>query len=160
MTTALTPMDLFVGLSAVLTGIDAAKLAPGIDPIDIKQTYFDTAQSQGGETFDLLLKIYGENQTQPDTVVGDILLNQSGLPVRYLARSIMLAWYLGSWYKPEDLQTPPVAGPIPSSVISSAAYTQGWAWRVAQAHPMGYSDLTFGYWAKNPPTLPDFISGD
>ena len=38
----------------------------------------------------------------------------------------------------------------PVKVISPAAYTQGWTWRVAQAHPMGYSELRFGYWAKDP----------
>ena len=34
---------------------------------------------------------------------------------------------------------------------------QGWTWRVAQTHPMGYSDFRFGYWAEDPPALNDFI---
>lgn len=160
MTTSSSPMDLFVRLSAILTGIDADRLAPDIDPVDIKQTYFDTAQKNGGETFVALLNIFAQHQAEPAANVGDIILNQSGPSIRFLARSIMLAWYLGSWYRPQDLQDPPAAGPIPSTVISSQAYTQGWAWRVAQAHPMGYSDFTFGYWASNPPALSDFVKGD
>jgi hypothetical protein len=29
---------------------------------------------------------------------------------------------------------------------------------VAQAHPMGYSDMQFGYWTREPPPLSDFIA--
>ena len=43
-------------------------------------------------------------------------------------------------------------------MISPKAYTQGWVWRVAQAHPMGYSDMQFGYWTREPPPLSDFIA--
>ena len=37
-------MDLFVGLSAALTGIDKGQLAPGLDPLNVKQAYFDQAK--------------------------------------------------------------------------------------------------------------------
>jgi hypothetical protein len=152
------PMSLFVGVSAVLTGVAAGQLAPDVDPIDIKQVYFATAQKNGGPTFDRLLLIYQQNQQQPPETIGDIIMNQSGDAVRYLARAIILMWYLGSWYPPDALQNPPQTG-IPSAVISPVAYTQGWVWSVAQAHPMGYSTLQFGYWASNPPTLTDYING-
>ena len=46
----------------------------------------------------------------------------------------------------------------PQRVISPAAYTQAWTWRVAQTHPMGYSEFRYGYWAKDPEaSLEDFI---
>ena len=159
-----TPMDLFVGVSAVLTGIDASKLAPSLDPVNIKQTYFDYVQSKDGATFQQLLNIYDQNQTQPPATIGNIILTQSGDAVCYLARSIMLMWYLGSWYDPATLQkynspNPPKQPLGAVAVISSEAYTQGWAWSVAQAHPMGYSNFTFGYWGSNPPTLQDFVGG-
>lgn len=158
-----TPMELFVGLSSVLTGINAAKLAPTLDPVNIKQTYFDTAKSKDEMTFDQLLAIYAANQTQPPAVIAAAVFEQSGTAVCFLARAIMLAWYLGNWYAPSDLQVysgpkPPTV-PIPSTVISADAYTQGWAWSVAQAHPMGYSNFTFGYWANQPPSLDDFVQG-
>jgi hypothetical protein len=42
--------------------------------------------------------------------------------------------------------------PTDSGTIPSAnAYTLGLAWDAAQAHPMGYSELHFGYWATQPP---------
>ena len=42
------------------------------------------------------------------------------------------------------------------SVVSANAYVGGLAWRAAQAHPMGYSQLSFGYWASPPPSLRSF----
>lgn len=164
MSTAPTPMDLFVGLSSVLTGVAADKLAPALDPVNIKQTYFDFAQKQSSVTFQQLLNIFSRNQDQPPLQIGDIILNQSGDAVRYLARSIILMWYLGSWYDPAELQKynapNPPPDPVPAvQVISPDAYTQGWVWSVAQAHPMGYSNFTFGYWGQNPPSLSDFIGG-
>ena len=159
------PLDTFVSLSAVLTGIDASKLAPLLDPVNIKQTYFDFVQSKAGTTFNQLLSIFSQNQTQTPAVIGDIILNQSGPSVEYLARSIILMWYLGSWYDPGVLQLynspSPPPGPVPSAgVISADAYTQGWVWSVAQAHPMGYSNFTFGAWSADPPTLTDFVGGN
>jgi hypothetical protein len=61
-----------------------------------------------------------------------------------------LLWYLGSWYKPEDLANPPTDRPIPSQVVSAKAYTQGLVWQIVQAHPMGYSNVQFGYWSREP----------
>jgi len=58
-------------------------------------------------------------------------------------------WYLGSWYEPADLATASGAF-ISSEIISAKAYTQGWIWRIAHAHPMGYSELEFGYWSRKP----------
>ena len=80
----------------------------------------------------------------------------------WFARSVMLEWYLGSWYVPEELEkyaADPSGGAPPGQVISSIAYTSGWAWNVAQAHPMGFSSLRFGYWASEPPSLQDFVGG-
>lgn len=161
MATAKTPMELFVGLSGVLTGIDTQKLAPPLDPVNIKQTYFDTANTNAGSDFNQLLQIYDANQTSDPATIANIVFNQSGPAIKYLARTVMLMWYLGAWYAPQDLQaynspTPPPQ-PINSTVISADAYTQGWSWRVAQAHPMGFSTFTFGYWSQDPPSLADFV---
>ncbi|MDP9171866.1 MAG: sorbitol dehydrogenase [Acidobacteriota bacterium] len=153
-------MTLFANLSALLTGIAPSMLTPDVDPIDIKTVYFSTAQSKAGVTFSQLLETYDQNQTKTPAEIAAILFKDPAL--RYLCRSIMLMWYLGSWYDPAALQANDPAsggkpGFVPSSVISAAAYTQGWAWSVAQAHPMGYSNFNFGYWSENPPSLADFI---
>lgn len=57
-------------------------------------------------------------------------------------------WYLGAWYEPSDLWLKVQKSPdfTPNfTVISPKAYTQAWALRVAQAHPMGFSQMQFGY---------------
>jgi hypothetical protein len=151
-------MDNFVELSAALTGVDPKKLAPDVDPINVKQELFDKARTEAGDTFAQALAIAGNT---PANILGDVLLNQSGEDLRFLCRSIMLLWFLGQWFAPADLKryagpNPPVS-PIPTEVISSKAYTQGWIWKVAQSHPMGYSDWRFGYWNSQPPPLNDFI---
>ena len=76
--------------------------------------------------------------------------------VKFLARSIVLLWYLGSWYEPADLKNK-VASP---KVVSAKAYTQGLVWQIAGAHPMGYSNLQFGYWSRDPhdPNSPGLFS--
>ncbi|MGD9584879.1 MAG: hypothetical protein AB7V26_14575 [Lysobacterales bacterium] len=155
-----TPMQNFVDLSALLTGIAASKLAPGIDPKNIKQVYFDYARGQDPATFDKLLQIYSSSASQAPATIADIIFNQSGTETCLFARSVMLMWYLGSWYPTAELAKSGTGKPPPdSTVISAAAYTQGWAWNVAQAHPMGYSNFNFGYWASNPPSLTDFVGG-
>jgi hypothetical protein len=158
---ATTPMDLFVTLSGAVCGIATDKLAPDIAPIDVKQAYFDTAQKQASAAFAQLLNIVGANASLPPDRLADLVLNKSGDDIRFLVRSIMLAWYLGSWYQPADLAKyagpNPPATPIDFFVISADAYTQGWVWSTAQAHPMGYSTLTFGYWGAQPPSLADYI---
>ena len=55
------PINVFVDLSAFLTGIDASKLAPLLDPVNIKQVYFDFVQGKAGPTFNKLLNIFAQN---------------------------------------------------------------------------------------------------
>lgn len=154
----------FRELSAILTGIDADHLMPLADPVaDTKCQYLDHAKAVA--TFKALLTKFesGKQNADPNDQelagLAESILNDS--EVGNLARSIMLAWYLGAWYAPEEIAkyrggNPPKDHPSPSfRVISTDSYTQGWVWRVAQAHPMGYSNLRFGYWG-NAPLSPQF----
>jgi hypothetical protein len=163
------PQDMmaFLLLSEALTGVDKLLLAPelelnqndvisskpGIDPINIKNDYFswinlkDTTPS-----FTTLLKFVKDN---PKSSRSDIIafVNAGNDDIKFLARSIVLLWYLGSWYKPEDLRAQATAAKsdrVSSEVVSPKAYTQGLVWQIAGAHPMGYSNLQFGYWSRNP----------
>jgi hypothetical protein len=167
-------MEAFVKLSAALTGIAAKLLAPDTDSIEIKRDYFNLVNVKQPAAFALLLQITKASGLQIPTGQGnDSIIKQvdvdklvqaietKGDATKYLARSIVLMWYLGSWYEPDHLKQ--LAGPTPPpfvthTVISSKAYTQGWLWRVAQAHPMGYSDMQFGYWTRDPASLEDFIT--
>jgi hypothetical protein len=147
---------LFVTLSAALTGIAEAKLAPTVDPVQVKNDYYDQAKSDPG--FAALMQIIRTDPSNP-AAAADKVMNNADAKIKFLGRSIVLAWYLGAWYPPVVLQQPAPVSPIPPlKVISSAAYTQAWAYRVAQAHPMGYSELRFGYWSDEPLRLTDFVA--
>ena len=155
-------MSDFVRLSEALTGIMAGKLAPAADPIDIKRDYFKLVSEKRPAAFDKLLNIVRDNRNAPAQAIIDNV--QSDPDSKFLARSIVLMWYLGAWYDPDDLKMlaePPASPPeVSHRVISAKAYTQGWVWRVAQTHPMGSSDMQFGYWQRKPnPERPDFIGG-
>ena len=157
-------MTAFVQLSAALTGIHFSKLGPFVDPVDIKRDYFNWVNEREPAAFENLLRIAKENtggsaQAILDKVQGDDA-TQSAIEAKYLARSIVLMWYLGAWYDPGDLQKAAEKpnDPLPTfKVISAKAYTQAWALRVAQAHPMGFSEMQFGYWAREPDTILNFI---
>lgn len=164
--TADSDQDIFDRLSAALTGIDQAKLVPGVDPFELNAVYFQKAQHTDSDTLAKILNAY--RKTPTDATISDVIL-KPGTDTCYLARSIMLAWYLGAWYDPKTLRaaapgTRTTSAPrysteilVQCDIISPTAYTQGWIWRVAQAHPMGYSNLQFGYWSQEPPTRDAFI---
>lgn len=147
---------LFIALSAALTGIAKDRLSPAVDPVQINREYFKQAKTD--PAFDGLMQII-RAESNPDVAAGKVLFN-SDPNIMYLGRSIILMWYLGAWYEPKKLKdfnsSPPKPPYSPDKIISPAAYTQGWTWRVAQAHPMGYSELLFGYWSKKPPALDAF----
>ena len=152
-------MVAFLLLSEALTGVSRQTLAPelvenkseilnsdpGIDPINIKNAYFAWINDNDlTSSFGKLLQLAKDNRQS----LGDIIpkVNGSAEDMKFLARSIVLLWYLGSWYKPDDLKNK-VASP---KVVSPKAYTQGLVWQIAGAHPMGYSNLQFGYWSHDP----------
>jgi hypothetical protein len=165
-------MMAFLLLSAALTGIHVINLAPefsqtdpsdskkllpilkadpGIDPINVKNDYFKWVNASDAATFEKLLQIAKNHRESVPDIISQVNASDD---TKYLARSIVLLWYLGSWYKPQDLKnfSAPGALPalIPSKVVSAKAYTQGLVWQIALAHPMGYSNLQFGYWSREP----------
>jgi hypothetical protein len=149
-------LKLFVTLSAALTGIAEGKLAPVVDPIQIRNEYFKQAKLD--PAFANLIKVIRDDPTNPSDAAEKIMADPT---LKFLGRSIILAWYLGAWYEPKTLAIynspkPGTFPVVPLKIISSAAYTQGWTWRVARAHPMGYSELRFGYWSEEPPSLDDY----
>ncbi|MGD0848025.1 hypothetical protein [Bradyrhizobium sp.] len=161
----------FLVLSGALTGIQIAKLAPefqadpkkpgilnadpGVDPINVKNDYFKWINASDGATFGKLLQIASDNSDSAPDIINAVNASDD---TKFLARSIVLLWYLGSWYEPKDLQknsAPGARALLDSQVLSAKAYTQGLVWQIAQAHPMGYSNLQFGYWSREPNDLND-----
>jgi hypothetical protein len=140
----------FVGLSAILTGYPQDQLAPSIDPIGLASEYLAWIEKHADQAaFQKTLSTYQNIATQfppadqPGQVQQQILADPS---MGDIARRIIRLWYLSTWYTTEP--------PDPNGdgqVVSMNAYTMGLAWDAAQAHPMGYSELHFGYWAVAPP---------
>jgi hypothetical protein len=171
-------MVAFIYLSSALTGIAGGKLSPGFDkpppqpqptdpmkvnqgsdPVDIKRVYFDMLKKNEPKAFATLLKIakdHAGDANRDAAIIQQVLTTDD---TKYLARSIVLMWYLGAWYAPQELRKSnqdPDADPN-FTVISTDAYTQSWALSVAQAHPMGFSRFQFGYWSHPPRDIADFI---
>jgi hypothetical protein len=163
-------MMAFLLLSAALTGVHVVNLAPeftgkdkqnkpvpilqadpGTDPINVKNDYFKWINAHDGATFGKLLQIARDHSQSAPDIINAV---NAADDTKFLARSLVLLWYLGSWYTPDDLKKFSAAGAprgaIPSQVVSAKAYTQGLVWQIAQAHPMGYSNLQFGYWSREP----------
>jgi hypothetical protein len=158
-------MMAFLVLSSALTGFNISRLAPefaknnqsdildadpGVDPFNIKKDYFNWINAFDASTFEKLLQIARDHRQSLPDIVTAVNANDD---TKFLARSIVLLWYLGSWYGPDDLKKnamPGARASIPSQVVSPKAYTLGLVWQIAQAHPMGYSNLQFGYWSREP----------
>ncbi|HEY0312307.1 MAG TPA: hypothetical protein VGC56_07395 [Allosphingosinicella sp.] len=171
-TASVDPLDDFVALSAILTGIDAKQLHPDLDTHGTAEAYLTYALRKAGASpaapFSKLMALYAQIRQRPPAEVAQTILSSADRDIAYVAKTVMLMWYLGAWYEPAALDAyiravgnlrptdPPPFLPA-AVIISSDAYTQGWAWRIGQTHPMGYSDLRFGYWNAAPLPLSDFV---
>ncbi|HET9623273.1 MAG TPA: hypothetical protein VFP84_17990 [Kofleriaceae bacterium] len=158
-----TDLDDFVAMSAALTGFTADFLRPALDPLNLSQAYFDqaTARTAGQPaTLQTLLTAYRAVQGQAPQAIADALLETASASPSsnaMLAQSIVLLWYFGAWYAPLVPGAPqPTTAPGAVQVVSSNAYTHGLVWNVMQAHPMGFSELTFGYWSTPPGPMSQF----
>ena len=149
----------FADMSAVLTGFQSSFLRPFLDPTNLSFVFYNFAVAQpqvGQSMMDGLLSTFDSLKAQTPALteqqIADRLLEVTKSPSNQaqLAQSIILMWYLGSWYPPA-FQTQGE-----QQVISSQAYTKSLVWNVAQAHPMGFSAFTFGYWAQPPGPLDQF----
>jgi hypothetical protein len=161
--------DNFVGLSAILTGYTQDQLAPPVDPICLASEYLTwveqhTDQAALEKTLTTFQNIAAQfpppldstNPAPAQVVEISAAVQQQILsdPVMGpIARRIIRMWYLATWYTSEPPQSTD-----PGQVISMNAYTMGLAWDAAQAHPMGYSELHFGYWAMTPPVTDPAVS--
>ena len=155
----------FVGLSAILTGYDANVIAPKVDPLEdnsIAQQYLRLMLARAdNEIFLQVLALTGSIMSSMPDPAGDpwswtdAIKQQVTEQVKSLilvdddmasmTRRMTRLWYLATWYTNE----PPDGEGL---VVSMEAYQQGLAWPTFQAHPMGYSELDFGYWAAAPAT--------
>ena len=148
----------FANMSAALTGFRPDFIRPFLDPTDLSGTFYVFAVSQVGQTrMDQLMTQYDALKSEtplltPQQIADALLETSSSTPSEQaqLCQSIVSMWYLGSWYPP-PFQTDGF-----QQVISSQAYTKSLVWNLAQAHPMGFSAFTFGYWSQPPASVETF----
>ena len=169
------PEKAFAELSAALTGFPTGILTPNVDPLGMNHEIFAKVNEDPKRAATLSTMLQQFNAVADDKkndVAGAMVTNwdksnPAQVAMCFLGRSIILAWYLGAWYDPGDLQQHSYASHdkyysyrrysknvlLPHSVLSPSAYSGGLVWRAMQAHPMGYSNLQFGYWGETPPDL-------
>lgn len=144
----------FTGMSAALTGFTADAIAPALDPTDLAGAFLEAADTLAGQdVVNQLLAQFATLQGRTPQQIADALLGIAPAatgPTVQLARSIVKLWYLGSLYPLDSTSA------FDGNTVSANAYIRGLAWRAAQAHPMGYSEFSFGYWSAPPPSLTDF----
>lgn len=144
----------FANMSAALTGFQPSFIRPFLDPVNLSGIFYEFAVAQVGQSMmDTLMSAFGAISSQPPQQIANTLLEvSSSTPSNQaqLCQTIVAMWYLGSWYPP-PFQTDGL-----QQVISSQAYTKSLVWNLAQAHPMGFSAFTFGYWSQPPASLETF----
>jgi hypothetical protein len=149
------PVQDFANMSAALTGFQPGFIRPFLDPTDLAGTFYKFVVSQAGQTMmDALLDAFRAIQFGDPQTIADTLLETASPAVSnqaQLCQAILTMWYLGSWYPPPFLVNSSL-----QQVVSSQAYTKSLVWNTAQAHPMGFSAFTFGYWSQPPASLDNF----
>ncbi len=162
----------FVNASSVLLGIDPQLLNPGSsqDDLPLSDVFFDLIRYAGGDAgvahfivaYDELVRA-GWSPSQ----IAQRLLSVDARPrvdaAGTFARLTILMWLYGTWYGGTEIRNVPAssASIVDSDyrkdfVVSGRAYKNGWVWRIAQTHPMGFSQFSFGSWADLPPSLADY----
>jgi hypothetical protein len=142
-------LELFVGLSVLLTG-------------------FDTTHLRGTGMAEEYLRFL--DQILPPEIVEDLLSCSEKIPLGPecervaeteilgsprlgpVARNLIVLWYCGTWTQlPAAWRAAFGAAPQDTTqVVSAAAYQTGLQWAVAGAHPSGAKQQGYGAWALGP----------
>lgn len=162
----------FTDLSSTLLGIAPTVINPTVKPDDISlsDVYYDLGNIAGAAAMNALIAEYDRlvGSSNPPSVIARVLLTEAGGTLRpdaigTFARLTMLMWLYGVWYGGTEVSRNPQAPTYITDanyrvdfIVSSRAYKAGWIWRIAQSHPMGFSQFNFGSWASPPPTLADY----
>jgi hypothetical protein len=137
-------MDEFLALSSLLTGLASLKQ---LDPLSVEsrmaRDYLRLMKEQFGPGFEALLAIYRRVAASPDPLAA--LLQDPdfkvGQPVEIAAKQIVNMWLLSQYGGG-------VGGKLPDQ--DAGFYEKGFVWPAIQAHPIGFSHRSYGYWASKP----------
>jgi len=136
-------MEEFLALSSLLTGLAFLKQ---LDPLSVEsrmaRDYLRLMKEQFGLGFEALLVIYRRVAANPNPLAA--LLKDPdfkvGQPVEIAAKQIVNMWLLSQYGV--------VAGKLPDQ--DAGFYEKGFIWPAIDAHPIGFSHRSYGYWANKP----------
>jgi len=168
---ALAPAS-FIDMSAALLGIDRWVLDPPVQPDDmgLSSVYYDLGVRAGADGMIQLMREFTHRASSGQSaaaIAHELLTAGANLPrtdaVGTFARLTMLMWLFGVWYgETECTRQSAARGHITGEgyqsdfVVSARAYRAGWIWKIAQAHPPGFSQFSFGSWADPAPSLAEY----
>ncbi|WP_378941006.1 hypothetical protein [Mesorhizobium sp. ANAO-SY3R2] len=153
-----TRLQTFIDLISTLTGVSTRVAGQAQAAARYLENYTIAADKVAGTgATDALLSVYAQARRKlPPENAAEKLLGggldgtspDKSWPFSAMARTLMKFVLLGVWYDPKVAE-----GKIPTA----ASYSEGLAWLIGQAHPVGASKLAYGHWAKPPPPLKDLI---
>ena len=147
-------LDLFVRLSAVLTGFRRVDL----QGTGMAEAYLGEIQTIAGEglvdLFEAARPIFGMSEADAGKVEGVLQEHVLKSP-RFgpLARNLIRLWYTGMWNQlPQAWRnTYGSSARDTDRVVSPAAFREGLVWTAMDAHPRGAKPQGFGAWSLPPP---------
>jgi hypothetical protein len=138
---------IFIELSALLTGMYTI-----IDPVNKQQNestadeYMRKLTGEFPSALPRLLSTYERlSSIVPKPDINDQLLGKLKVEPEFaesevllVARQIVNIWYFSQF------------NTASGAMVDGGFYERGLVWPLVKAHPIGYSDQPFGYWAKEP----------
>lgn len=153
-TTHQSPLQLFLSLSATLTGFSAAELWGtalvhkyyALLPSIVGPNMFGDFMSRWRDVHD---RAHGSERTLEKRVKDDILADATFGP---LARNLAALWYLGQWNQlPAEWRNAHGASAYDTTfVVSPQSYSEGLVWKAMHTHPPTAKMPGYGSWALPP----------
>jgi hypothetical protein len=166
------PLD-YVGLSSALVNVDTDVLTLAQDGASLADVYYSICVAAAPSAIRSALTLYDFliDQDQSPTYIANFFLRRDvedptapgTTDSAAIARLTMAMWLFGTWYggtevaRIEDSKQYIDSAYQNDFVVSSRAYKDGWIWRLAQAHPFGFSNFRFGSWQAAPPSLDSYL---
>ena len=151
----------FLPMSALLVGATEQSMGE-ITELDGSSAAvsFDAmlAEAYGRSNVDTLLNLYEKERqagASPDQIA-DAILRRAPPLLASISRMTMKIWLFGVWYGTSEAEYIIDNAYKVDFTISARAYANSLVWKMAQAHPMGFSNFAFGSWGEKPPSLQDF----
>ena len=104
-----------------------------------------------------------EDGLSPDEIGQKLISTENGTSsfpsIALISQSLIYLWYMGIIPGIQQSGGSFEFNAFGTSTAGSEAYTTGLVWNVMQAHPMGYSNYSYGYWSKEPVDL-EYYTGE